>query len=97
MLWQRQTIYNDLTLPCGWYGRVIQVLRPKDFGPDWIDIGDIVFQSRCWHHVFTTEIWNVTRGIGGYTGDSFWRQGAMARRPFILIGALNASNSTNKT
>ena len=84
---QKQTIYNDLTLPVGRYGRVTKVLSDW-FGPDWIQVGDIVFQARSVCHVFATEIFNVTRGIAHYTNNTHWRQGVIAQKPFIEIEVL---------
>ena len=84
----RQKIFNDLTLPINCYGRVIQVLRPQDYGPKWIDVGDIVYQAREVSVNFAGTIFNITRGFTYYTNSTQWRIGSTAKLPFILIERL---------
>lgn len=90
MRWTKQQIYNDLTLPVGCYGRVIEKLDPyKCYSDAWLQVGDIVQQAKAygpWPDNY--QIFNVTKGITGYTNPSHWRQTALARKPFILIRIL---------
>ena len=76
-----------MTLPIGRYGRVVRILSDW-YGPEWIEVGDIVFQARSVCHVFAGEIFNVTKGIAGYGNNTYWRQGAIARKPYIEIEVL---------
>lgn len=87
MKFVKPRIYNDMTLPVGSYGRVTKILQTGYPAP-WIEVGDIVFQAKSFCHVFATEIFNVTRGIAHYTNNTHWRQGVVARKPFIEIEVL---------
>ncbi len=88
MRWTKPTTYTDMTLPVGSYGCVIQKLQ-DGYPDDWIAVGDIVFQARSFCHEFATEIFNVTRGIAGYSNNTHWRQSKLARQPYILIQILD--------
>lgn len=91
MHWIKQTIFDDMTLPVGCYGRVIQVIDSQNcYSANWIDIGDIVYQAKSygpWSNNY--QIFNVTKGITGYTNPSHWRESKLARQPFILIEILD--------
>lgn len=87
MQWRKQNIFNDMTLPIGMYARVIQKLDEQQcYSDEILAIGDIVFQAKAygpWPDNF--QIFNVTKGITGYTNPSHWRQSNLARKPFILV------------
>ena len=84
----KQQIFNDMTLPVGRYGRVINILQ-SGYSDEWIEVGDIVFQAKSygpWPDNY--QIFNTTKGITGYTNPSHWRQGRIAQQPFIEIEIL---------
>ncbi len=89
MRWIKLTIYNDLTLPVGRYGRVVEKLQSDAYADQWLEVGDIVQQVKAygpWPDNY--QIFNVTKGITGYTNPSHWRQTELARKPLIPIRIL---------
>ncbi len=91
MYWSPTKQYTDMTLPIGMYARVIQVLDPqKCYSDDVLAVGDIVYQAKAygpWPNNF--QIFNVTKGITGYTNPSHWRESKLAREPFIIVELVN--------